>query len=274
MRKLIVVAVALSCFACASSDDGGAPGTDTGTSGTDSSTTDTGRTDTRIGDDTAVDSSTPADTGIDAPLDSGSDVTPGDASTDTSDAAGDVADTREVASDGATPTSLRIDEIYVDLDLSGDAVEFVEIAGPPDTSLDGLHLRLIDPTGKVKYDVAITSGKKLGSSGRWVVGGNRTDTFFTGGRLDQSVSIASWGLDNTAGAVQLVSGTTLLDVVGYGAKPAPPATPPTATYETDVAPLPATVKNSLARRGGVDTNDNAADFCAQSGNPGSAGTCP
>jgi hypothetical protein len=261
MWKPLLVVV-LSCSSCASADDGGSGDVDTGTPAIDSSTVDSARADTAIGADSdretaVVDSSSGDTTTIDAPVE-----TRADGSADATDAIDAPTDT--------SPGALRIDEIYVDRDLSGDAVEFVEIAGPTDASLDGLHLRLIDAAGTVKYDVAITTGAKIGSSGRWVVGGNRTDTYFTG-RLDQSVGIASWGLDNTAGAVQLVSGTTLVDVIGYGAKVAGPSTPPTATYETDAATLPSSAKQSLARKGGLDTGNNVTDLCAQNGTPGSAG---
>lgn len=166
--------------------------------------------------------------------------------------------------------TLRINEIYVDRDLSGDRVEFVELIGPAGDSLAGMHLRLIGEEGDVRYDVPVTTeNASVGANGLWTVGGSVVTN------VDERVGLASWGLDNTAGAVQLVtSENVLLDVVGYGAHVNAPPTPPTATSEGSVPPLTSGAGRSVGRTGARDTGDNARDFCEQAMTPGAAnGPC-
>src|SRR5205085_2638508 len=95
-----------------------------------------------------------------------------------------------------------------------------------------------------------------------------------------------WGLDYP-GAVQLVRGTQLLDVVGYSDVPdasaiPPPPSPPTATVEGKPALAPdnasatsTSVRYTFGRKtGAADTNNNAADFCRMKASPGKAqGNC-
>ncbi|MBX3190381.1 MAG: hypothetical protein KF819_25500 [Labilithrix sp.] len=176
-----------------------------------------------------------------------------------------------------------INEIYVDTILDGDAAEFVELRAEPGTAVDDLKLRLVKPNGATT-DIAVgVAGNKVGASGVWVVGCNRIDKMNApGARVDREIPLATWGLD-TPGAVQLVRGTTVLDVVGWnqdpdGGAPAAATPPPTQTVETKPAVVP---NNSSAtqfsrrrtfgrKSGAADTNDNAADFCTMLATPGSA----
>lgn len=205
-----------------------------------------------------------------------------DAGTD----AGDEADAGEVDAGegdagmeldaGPPPSSpVRINEVYVDRNFSGDRVEYVELSGPVGEPLGALSLRLIGRDGQILEDVRVTtSDAGIHASGTWVVGAASAS-----GRVDQTYSLANWGLDNDQGAVQLVKDGALpelIDVLGYGPAATPsPGDPPSATSEGSPAALPSAVDNSLGRRAGaVDTNDNSADFCIQASSGGAAnGDC-
>lgn len=178
---------------------------------------------------------------------------------------------------------VQINELYIDTLVDGDGTEFVELRGAPGTPVDDLKLRLVHADGKVKYEVPVgVVGDKLDVNGLWVVGGATTFKLNVGGRVDRIVSLSGWGLDSP-GAVQVVRGTTLLDVVGYDEDPdagaLPPLTlPPTATFEGAIALVPdnrgagpGTKRKTLGRKtGAADTNNNRADFCTMEGSPGLA----
>jgi hypothetical protein len=176
---------------------------------------------------------------------------------------------------------VQISEIFADNAGLGDGAEFVELRAAPGTRADDLKLRLIYSDGQVKYEVSAGSpGDKFDANGLWVVGGGQTFKLNVQERVDRVVSLTTWGLDNAHGAVQVIRGTTLLDVVGYASDPdagalAPPASPPKATVEGSPAKLPAGANGmgakgiSFGRKtGAADTNDNAADFCAMEASPG------
>jgi hypothetical protein len=178
---------------------------------------------------------------------------------------------------------VQINEIYVDnAFLRGDATEYIELRGAANTPVDDLKLRILYTDGKVKYEVTVgNAGEKFGANGLWVVGGNATFKLNVTDHVDHVVSVANFGLDDR-GAVQLVRGATLLDVVGYGDNPdagavPPPATPPTATSEgkparTAVQPASSSAPSkSIGRKtAGADTNNNNADFCQMVASPGFA----
>lgn len=215
-----------------------------------------------------------------SPLDAGGNTLPPgqDAGVDAAppgDASGDA----EGGSDGgdAAPSGeVRIQEIFVDNDLLGDGSEYVELRGASGTPVDDLRLRLVDRNGNVKYDVpAGNPGEKIGNSGMWVVGGSQV--FKVGVspyRVDREVNLNSWGMDNTAGSVQLVRGNALVDVVGYSsdadAGTIPNASsPPVSTVEGKPALAPTTGRRAFGRKPlAADTNDNRTDFCKMIASPG------
>ena len=179
-----------------------------------------------------------------------------------------------------------INELYVDRIIDGDGSEFVELRADPGTPVDDLKLRLVNTSGAVKVVSVGPAGAKVGASGLWVVGGSQTFRLNVQDRVDYNPPLNDWGL-NYPGAVQLVRGTTLLDVVGFdsdpdGGTPTAPASPPTATVEGKTAFVPpnagataGTQRRSFGRRptpaGGAppaDTNDNRADFCTMIASPG------
>lgn len=212
----------------------------------------------------------------------------GDDDDDSSTDGGDERDERvdggkdaRVDDDGSASGIVEINEIYVDIDGLGDGAEFVELRAEPGTPVDDLKLRILDATGAVKYLVTVGApGAKVGGTGFWVVGGNQTFKLNVLDRVDQTVSLNGWGLETAHGAVQLLRGTQLLDVVGWtndadaGAVP-PPGLPPTATVKGSPAIIPTIRKasgkpaHSFGRRSGApDTNDNRADFCSMAASPG------
>lgn len=188
--------------------------------------------------------------------------------------------TSDASSDAATPPSssvVRIQEVYVDHDGLGDGAEYVELTGPVGTPVSDLALRLVDATGTVAYDVSVgDAGDVIGASGTWVVGGTQTFKLGVSDRVDHIVSLASWGIPNERGAVQLVKGTTLLDVLGYvtngsDTAAAAPTTNPKATSEGLPAVVPTIAKHALGRKkGAADSDQNRTDFCAMAATPGSA----
>ena len=180
---------------------------------------------------------------------------------------------------------VQINELFADNDGLGDGAEFVELRAAPGTPADDLKLRLLYANGLVKYTVSVGGpGAKFPASGLWVVGGSQTFKLNVQEHVDVIVDLNGWGLDNDRGAVQLVRGTTLLDVVGYGTDAdagalSPPGSPPVATVEGAIAivpnapvhpPLPAKAKGlSLGRKtAAVDSNSNLVDFCKMEASPG------
>ena len=194
--------------------------------------------------------------------------------------------------DAPNPAPVQINELYVDNDVLGDVAEFVELRAAAGTPADDLKLRILHADGKVKYEVTIgEAGAKFGANGLYVVGGGSTFKLnVTPSRVDHIISVNMWGLDNARGAVQVVRGATLLDVVGYGTDPdagtlPPPQSPPLATGEGRPAVVPEAppdppgpakpMASSFGRKPGApDTNDNAADFCAMTASPGYPNVCP
>lgn len=188
--------------------------------------------------------------------------------------------------DAPNTAPVVINEMFVDNKGFGDAAEFVELRAAPGTRADDLKLRILKPDGKLKYEVTVgPAGAKFDGNGLYAVGGSRLDLLnvgVAGAHVDNEIFVGMWGLDNTLGAVQLIRGSTLLDVVGYARDPdagaVPPASsPPTATVEGKRAIVPDGPNGngqwaiSFGRKTGApDTNDNAADFCAMEASPGLA----
>ena len=190
----------------------------------------------------------------------------GDAGRDGSRDAGGDTSTGDGGGDAGLPL-VKINEVFVDKNLSGDAVEWVELWAPAGTSLAGLRLRLIYPNDAgVKYELDVSQDGGTLTGNYWVVGG----ILATGGTADQEYSVSVWGLSDV-GAIQLVkfdNGTrTLLDVVGYGGNAVPPLPQaPTATNETAPFNYGGNSARSFGRKVGdggipVDTQDNSSDFC-------------
>lgn len=210
---------------------------------------------------------------------------PGDDEDDPREDAGkrdaDAAKDARVDAEAGTSAELHINEIYVDIDGLGDGAEFVELRGEPNTPVDDLKLRILDAAGVVKYTVTVGDpGEKVGGSGYWVVGGTQTFKLGVLDHIDQTIPLAAWGLPTSRGAVQLVRGTTIVDVVSWSTDPdapgiPPPASLPAQTGEGSPAEVPTIKKtsgmpaHSFGRENAApDTNDNRADFCSMVASPG------
>ncbi|MBX3258396.1 MAG: hypothetical protein KF782_01680 [Labilithrix sp.] len=213
----------------------------------------------------------------------GGDASSDDDDDDEPDPVTDAGKDARVDVEASAPAPVAINEIYVDIDGFGDGAEFVELRAEPGTPVHDLKLRLINAAGTVRYVVSVGDpGDVVGATGFWVVGGNQTFRLGVVDRVDQVIGLNDWGLETSRGAVQLVRGAELLDVVGWstdpdaGAAPAP-ASPPTATVEGAVAAVPTIRKTtgqparSFGRRADApDTDDNRADFCSMPASPGYA----
>lgn len=195
------------------------------------------------------------------------------------DAKTDAAADAEAGPPPPSSALMRIQEVYVDHDGLGDGSEYVELRGAPGTPVDDLTLRVLDGNGSVYADVAVGDpGDVVGATGTWVVAGGTIFNVAATNRVDQTLSISSWGLPNARGAIQLLRGPSrdLVDVLGYATTadagaPSAPATPPTATSEALFVVVPSVAKRALGRLSGApDTNDNRADFCAMTATPGAA----
>ncbi|HSO32623.1 MAG TPA: hypothetical protein VLT33_08905 [Labilithrix sp.] len=224
-----------------------------------------------------------------SPLDPGDndpslpDASPGHDGATPKDAAPQLDAAEDAKPDAANTAPVQINEIYVDnAFLRGDSTEYVELRGAAGVPVDDLKLRILYADGKVKYEVAVgNAGEKFGANGLWVVGGMQTFKLNVTDHVDHPLSASVFGLDDR-GAVQLVRGGVLLDVVGYGSDPdagavPPPLTPPTATSEgkiartaTQPASMSAPAKAIGRASAAADTNVNGTDFCTMVASPGFA----
>ena len=156
-----------------------------------------------------------------------------------------------------------ISEVFYDQAGSDDGHTFVELYGPPGTSLGGLRLEAVNGFDGGVGPVVPLAGT-IGPSGLFVVA-DRTG----GGVTFVSVfdQLANFDLQNGPDSVRLVSDGAVLDAVGYG------DFDPTEVFagEGVSAPDPP-AGSSLARVfADLDTNDNAVDFTTlTSPTPGAA----
>lgn len=198
-----------------------------------------------------TDSSVPPDAGSDAARDARDDgpITARDAEADAS----------------TTPTRLVISEVFAADILSK---RYVEIAGPPAGLIGDLRLRIVSNTGVVlkTVDVGKSPTELMPARGTWVVGG------IAEFRVDNGYLVSDWDLPSDNGTVQLVRGSTLLDVVGYGAPAAVVQSAPTEATEGAAAITPGT-KSLLRRPPHLDTGSNAADFCRGAASPNAPNVC-
>ncbi|HEU4544861.1 MAG TPA: lysyl oxidase family protein, partial [Microlunatus sp.] len=171
--------------------------------------------------------------------------------------------------DGSAPTSnqtcnaqcklefnkLMINEVYYD-SPGTDVGSFIEIVGPPNFSLTGYRLKLVNGAGGVEYDapgISLT-GQTTGPSGYFVVVQDTTVTVPAG---TNSMVSTKANLQNGPDSVQLVLGTTVVDALAYGVF----GTLNIPAGEGQAAGNPGGTAQSLARLpNGKDTENNAVDF--------------
>jgi hypothetical protein len=147
-----------------------------------------------------------------------------------------------------------ISEIYYDAPGSDDGQVFVELAGTPGTSLEGLVLEGVNGSGGVVTDSIALSGQ-IGADGLFVVADAFADgvTSVVGADL-----LAQFDFQNGPDSVVLRNGFGVLDAVGYGSFAAGDV------FAGEGLPaLDPVAGSSLARLfANLDRDDNSLDFVA------------
>lgn len=159
-------------------------------------------------------------------------------------------------------TALVINEIYYD-SPGNDAGSFIELAGPPNASLDGYRLRFVNGAGGTEYTAALKlDGRTIGASGYFVVAQDVTVAVPAG---TTSMISGKANLQNGPDSVQLVQGSTVVDAIAYGDF----GTSYIPAGEGQPAGDPGGTVQSLARLpNGADTGDNATDLGVAAPTPG------
>jgi hypothetical protein len=133
---------------------------------------------------------------------------------------------------------------------------FIELYGAPGDSLSGLSLQGIKGTTGLAYVTLNLSGT-FNANGLFVLADDSGDGT---SKVQNADLILNFDLQNGPDSVQLKSGGSVIDALGYGVFG-------TGTFFAgEGTPAPGTAPGqSLARRyADIDTNDNAADFVVQS----------
>jgi len=161
-------------------------------------------------------------------------------------------------------TALVINEIYYDAP-GNDAGSFIELAGPPNASLDGYRLKFVNGAGGVEYTAALKlDGRTIGASGYFLVAQDITVAVPAG---TTSMISGKANLQNGPDSVQLVQGSTVVDAIAYGNF----GTTNVPAGEGQPAGDPGGTVQSLARLpNGADTGNNAADLGVAAPTPGAA----
>lgn len=164
---------------------------------------------------------------------------------------------------GPAHASPLISEVAYDALGSDDGGVFVELAGVPGAPVDGLALEGVNGSdGSVTVTVSLSGS--FPADGLFVV----ADSAAGGGtRVAGADQLADFDFQNGPDSVLLLSGSTILDAVGYG------SFGPGDVFAGEGSPAPdAPAGESIARRfADVDTGDNAADFVVlATPTPGSA----
>jgi hypothetical protein len=145
-----------------------------------------------------------------------------------------------------------ISEVFYDASGSDDGLTFVELAGTPGSTLEGLVLEGVNGADGA-------AGPSLALSGAFPADGLfvLADESSGGGTSVLGADlVAPFELQNGPDSLVLRQGASVLDAVGYGVFGAG------AVFAGEGSPAPdAPGGSSLVRRfADVDTNDNAADF--------------
>jgi hypothetical protein len=145
-----------------------------------------------------------------------------------------------------------LSEIYYDAEGSDDGYGFVELAGEPGASLEGLTLVGINGFNGAASPVISLSGV-VGDDGLFLVA-DRTST--GNSFVLESDLLANFDFQNGPDSIVLMDGEIVLDAVGYG------VFDEGEVFAGEGMPAPdAPAGSSLARLfADLDTNDNAVDF--------------
>jgi len=164
----------------------------------------------------------------------------------------------------ATPV---ISEVLYDAVGADNGYMFVELYGTPGDTLSGLSLQGIKGSTGLSY-VLLNLNGTFNANGVFVVADNSGDGT---SKVPNADLILNFDLQNGPDSVQLKSGGSVIDALGYGVFGA-------GTFfagEGASAPGAAPGQTVARRYADIDTNDNAADFIVQSmPTPGQAFVAP
>jgi len=158
--------------------------------------------------------------------------------------------------------TLHINEILYD-PPGGDAGCYIEIVGPPGTSLTGYSLKFTKGSDGTEYvPPLLLTNQTIGSSGYFVVA--QDATVVVGAGANSMISIKA-NMQNGPDNVQLLLGAVVVDAVGYGTFGAG------TFFMGEGTPWPG-VNNSVQSvsrlPNGADTSNNFADFALGTQTPG------
>jgi len=145
-----------------------------------------------------------------------------------------------------------LSEVYYDAPGSDDGQSFVEIAGMPGDSLDGLWIEGVNGSNGAVGPTILLSGV-IGEDGLFVVADRTSSGTTSVGAADL---LANFDFQNGPDSVVLRSDAGVLDALGYG------VFAPDEIFAGEGASAPdASPGSSLARHfADLDTDDNASDF--------------
>ncbi|MEN8160043.1 MAG: hypothetical protein ABFS41_08235 [Myxococcota bacterium] len=160
---------------------------------------------------------------------------------------------------GALPL---LSEVFYDASGADDGQSFVELAGTPGASLDGLVIEGVNGSnGSVTHSLVLTG--TFGGDGLFVVADQMSDgtTLVAGADL-----LLNFDFQNGPDSVVLRNGGGVVDALAYGVFGAGEVSAGEGTPAPDVP-----AGDSLARLfANVDTDDNASDFVGGAPTPGVA----
>lgn len=169
-----------------------------------------------------------------------------------------------LAVSSASPAAIVISEVLVDADGSDNGKVFVELFGDPGTDLGGLALQEINGSGGGVTRTTVLSGI-IPADGVLVIA---DDDGSGATQVPNADLVVQLTLQNGPDSLQLISGASVLDALGYGDFGAGDV-----FAGEGVAAATGLAGESLARLSPwLDTDDNAADFSLLS--PPTPGSVP
>lgn len=148
------------------------------------------------------------------------------------------------------PTSFEnvvINEIFVDPEGADAGLEFIELAGPQNMELNGMHLLAINGNDGAIYGEIALDGK-FDENGLFLLGTENTLPF---------------AIQNGPDSLSIIACETHIDTVGYGEL----TSEQTALSETEPAALPPTGQSLSRDLFHTDTDNNNMDFIATQPSP-------
>lgn len=159
------------------------------------------------------------------------------------------------------PERLGINEILYDpAEAETDGYGFIELSGTPGAALKGYVVRFVNGAdGKKTGEVVLPDGTIVPSDGIFVIADAKTGEP-KASRVANADWVANFDPQNGPDSIQLLAPNgELIDAIGYGQDMQPIDVEGNALFEGSPA-VDCASGSSLTRMGGVDTDNNAADF--------------